>query len=119
MALDLLIFGVAFAAFCVWLTIRAINRPERWAKWTLAMAIMVPVLYVLSIGPAAWWIAEPDNTRPLAKGIPPRRLPQFYMPVGLISDKIPTVEYHLRWYVTLGTPYVVIPNGKGWKEAIR
>jgi len=28
------------AAFCVWLTVRIVNRRERWAKWTLAFAIV-------------------------------------------------------------------------------
>ena len=36
MLLALSIFGVTFAAFCVWLTVRIISRRERWAKWTLA-----------------------------------------------------------------------------------
>lgn len=45
--------SVAFAAVCVWLTVRIVNRRERWAKWTLAAA-MVPVLYVASFGPACW-----------------------------------------------------------------
>ncbi len=30
------------------------NRRERWAKWTLAAAIGVPVLYVASFGPMCW-----------------------------------------------------------------
>ena len=57
MAIALVVTAVAFAAFCVWLTVRIVNRKERWAKWTLAV-IMVgsPVLYALSIGPAAWLV---------------------------------------------------------------
>jgi hypothetical protein len=45
--------AVAFAAFCVWLVVRIVNRRERWAKWT-AVAILVAVLigYPLSSGPA-------------------------------------------------------------------
>ena len=43
--------GMAFAAFCVWLTVRIISRRERWAKRTLAVAIGLPALYVLSVGP--------------------------------------------------------------------
>ena len=46
--------AVAFAAFCMWLTVRIVNRRERWAKWTLAAAIGVPVLYVANFGPACW-----------------------------------------------------------------
>jgi hypothetical protein len=40
----------AFAAFCVWLTVRIINRWERWAKWTLAGMLVLPLLYVTSFG---------------------------------------------------------------------
>jgi hypothetical protein len=46
--------AVAFAAFCVWLAVRIINRRERWAKWTLATVVGVPLLYVASFGPACW-----------------------------------------------------------------
>lgn len=54
MATALLIVGFAFAAFCVWLTVRIINRRERWAKWTLTVVVVVPTLYSLSFGPAYW-----------------------------------------------------------------
>src|SRR5579862_4273800 len=54
MALTLSIFGVAFAAFCIWLTVRIIKRRERWAKWTMAIVAGLPVLYVLNFGPATW-----------------------------------------------------------------
>ena len=54
MTIVLLGAAVAFAALCVWLTVRIINRRERWAKRTLAAVVVVPVLYVLSIGPARW-----------------------------------------------------------------
>lgn len=46
--------AIALAASCVWLTVRFINRRERWAKWTLAFAVGLPVLYILSFGPACW-----------------------------------------------------------------
>jgi hypothetical protein len=46
------------AAFCVWLTVRIINRRERWAKWTLAGVVGVPVLYVASFGPASWLMSR-------------------------------------------------------------
>jgi predicted permease len=45
--------AVAFAAFCVWLTMRIVNRRERWAKWTAAALVPV-VAYPLSFGPACW-----------------------------------------------------------------
>lgn len=44
--------AVAFAAFCVWLTVRIVNRKERWAIW---LAIVI-VAYPLS-GAALAWLA--------------------------------------------------------------
>ena len=56
------VLGVAFAAFCVWLVVRIVNRRERWAKWTLvAAAVGLLVLYVASLGPACWWLSEPTD----------------------------------------------------------
>ena len=36
--------AAAFGALCVWLTVRIVNRQERWAKWTLAGALIVGCL---------------------------------------------------------------------------
>jgi len=53
------IFGIVVAAFCVWLAVRIFNRRERWAKWTLAGLVLgLPLLYVLSFGPACWLVLE-------------------------------------------------------------
>jgi hypothetical protein len=49
----ILIAGIAFAAFCVWLGVRVYNRRERWAKKT-AICAVVMVLYVAGLGPACW-----------------------------------------------------------------
>jgi uncharacterized membrane protein YidH (DUF202 family) len=55
MAVALSIFGVAFAAFCVWLTVRIVNRREKWAERTLAAALIVALIgYPLSLGPFVW-----------------------------------------------------------------
>jgi hypothetical protein len=39
--------GIAFAAFCLWLGVRVINRRERWAKWTAAVTVLLarPFIY--------------------------------------------------------------------------
>lgn len=47
--------GVAFAAVCVWLGIRIVNRRERWAKRLFVGLAVMPALYVLSFGPACWF----------------------------------------------------------------
>ena len=41
--------AVAFAAFCVWRTVRIVNRRERWAKWTLAVVVGMPVLVIAAV----------------------------------------------------------------------
>src|SRR5579872_6801550 len=48
--------AVAFAAFCIWLTVRIVNRRERWAKWTLAVVTGLPMLYVATFWPACWLV---------------------------------------------------------------
>jgi hypothetical protein len=55
MAVAIAIFGITFAAFCVWLTVRIVNRRERWAKrtaWGLLIA-MAPS-YIICPGPLLW-----------------------------------------------------------------
>jgi hypothetical protein len=58
--------GVSFVAFCIWLTVRIVNRRERWAKRTAATIAAVVILYPLSMGPAMWlWVhAVPDSLSP-------------------------------------------------------
>ncbi len=48
------VIGAGFTAVSVWLTVRIVNRRERWAKWTLALVIAAPVLYGASWGPVIW-----------------------------------------------------------------
>ena len=40
------ILAVAYAAFCIWLVVRIVNRRERCAKWTGLVVICLPLLYV-------------------------------------------------------------------------
>lgn len=49
------ILGFTFVCFCIWLTVRIVNRRERWAKVTVAAIIATPLLYVASFGPACWF----------------------------------------------------------------
>jgi len=48
------VIGVACAAFCLWLTVRIVNRRERWAKRTLATIVIGSFVYPLSAGPMFW-----------------------------------------------------------------
>jgi H+/Cl- antiporter ClcA len=47
--------AVAFAAVCVWLAVRIVNRRERWAKrLAVVLAVATVVGYPLSVGPVAF-----------------------------------------------------------------
>lgn len=61
--------SVVFAALCVWLVVRIVNRKQRWAKWTLAGVVGVPVLYVASFGPIVWLADHDIISRPQAAAI--------------------------------------------------
>ena len=97
MALAMSIFGVAFAAFCVWLTVRVMNRRERWAKWTLTGVIGLPILYVASIGPACWITSRTNRGGKL--------IPKVYQPVieAFLSGGYDSqISRAFRWYSTVG-----------------
>ena len=86
--------AVAFAACCVWLTVRIVNRRERCARWTLAGAVGLPVLYVASFGPACWFSSRTHI------GI--FNLPTVYRPIlATLSDR-GSVGKVVRWYAEAG-----------------
>jgi hypothetical protein len=120
------IFAVAFAAFCVWLTVRIINRRERWAKWTLAAVVGVPVLYVVSFGPVCWWLAKPHEMpgynggtlHMIARDILPYA-PREYWPMGWAAQNGPNwLHRSIQWYATRASRDAVnVPtdwNGDGF-----
>jgi hypothetical protein len=98
----LLSLTAAFGAFCVWLTIRFVNRRERWAKWTLAVTVGLPVLYVASFGPACWISSRAEMGQTVVTWI--------YNPLGRLCDSqfnsipgpSPNVwSRSLNWYATV------------------
>lgn len=99
MAYVVLALGSTFAALCVWLVVRIVNRRERWAKCTLAGVVAVPALYVASFGPACW-LARP---LPLPKTTPAIVLwsfseykspPDFYWPLCWSASRCGNPFYH-------------------------
>jgi hypothetical protein len=89
--------AVAFAAFCVWLTVRIVNRRERWAKWTLAVVIGLPVPYVASFGPACWLAKRSELTWSR------RVAPRIYWPLGWMASEYPGLIYDgIREYAIMG-----------------
>ena len=100
MAIALAVSGIAFAAFCVWLTVRIVNRRERWAKWMAAGVVVLG--YPLSFGPVAWL---------LANAIPPASVGLvllFYMPLMLVAEMTVPTHDLLQWYVNLWADNVSI-----------
>jgi hypothetical protein len=64
MSIVLPALAVAFPGICIWLVVRAYNRREVWAKWTLAGLVGLPVLYIASFGPACWFCSYLDADPP-------------------------------------------------------
>lgn len=113
MTIILPVLGLSFAAFCVWLAVRIMNRRERWAKWTLAGVLAMPVLYVLSFGPACWWFSPGAPEPPFVegsrlqqevnlRGTTGRRAPIGYWPLGrLVAYGPEPVSRVIQSYATL------------------
>jgi len=110
MSIILPALAVAFAAFCVWLGVRIFNRRERWAKWTLAAVVGLPLLYVASFGPACWWFSPRVGLTGDCVDVP-----AVYLPIGRIyieADHGGWISRTIRWYATLRHESVqVMHNG--------
>jgi hypothetical protein len=100
--------AVAFAAFCVWLGVRIVNRRDRWAKWSLAAVVGPPLLYILSFGPMCWYasrLIQIDDDRDKADliGWP-------FIPLGKIAVDGPyLVRRMLVNYAVIGVPEGYVP----------
>ena len=87
--------AVALAAFCIWLTVRLVNRREKWARRTLAgLLVGMPVLYVVGFGPAIWLTKLDDPWAPQTAAI--------YWPLGrAVVDAPSVIREPLAWYAGL------------------
>ena len=110
--------GIAFAGFCVWLTVRIVNRRERWAKWTLATILPgLPLLYVLSFGPACWITRQDDPNLRRFGGHqqPSQAMILYYCPLGnAMNNRGSLAGRALLWWATLGLEkgqWAVVPTG--------
>ena len=89
------------------------DRKKHGAAFWATVGLFLPVLYVLSFGPACWWTAEAFG---------PGRVTNFsdsvmvvYWPLGAVAvnEKSPFSK-PLRWWITLGVPsgkIAFIPTG--------
>jgi hypothetical protein len=93
--------AVTFAAFVVWLTIRLINRRERWARRLLIGIIAgAPVLYVLSLGPTVYITTRQQVSAEINESIA-----TFYAPLVWIAEHGPApIHDALWWYSELWWP---------------
>lgn len=85
---------VAFSGFCVWLSIRIVNRREKWAKQTAFGAFAVLLAYPLSIGPACW-MAGPSGQYSFPS------LSHIYWPLGHLASSTDIVRVPLSKYAGL------------------
>lgn len=88
------VLGVTSTAFCIWLTVRIVNRRERWAKRT-AVAIVVLAIYPLSFGPASCLANRYYSLYPAFVAI--------YWPIGWVAVHSPRpVNVAIRRYAKIG-----------------
>jgi hypothetical protein len=79
--------AVAFAAFCVWLGVRIVNRRERWAKWTAGLvALTAFVLYPLSLPWVTSYLTLRDVTAERRVHLVP-----LYAPLTRLFESCPDV----------------------------
>ncbi|HEY3966209.1 MAG TPA: hypothetical protein VGM05_16740 [Planctomycetaceae bacterium] len=102
MAILLPALAVVFGAFCVWLIVRNVNRRERWAKWTLAVALAVLLAYPFSVGPAFCVLAASGEPEWMQSAIE-----VFYWPVaaGCPAWLYDTVEDYINWWFEFGEQF--------------
>jgi hypothetical protein len=70
------------------------NQPCKAGSWPLAaiaLIVLLPLFYVLSIGPAIWL-----HHRDLIPELP---LTAIYWPLEWLADAMPTISAPLVWYV--------------------
>lgn len=93
MAVALPIIGVAFSAFCVWLTVRIVNRRERWAKRTAIALALIIVAYPLSSGPViSFWLHGVFSNSTFLT------INRLYRPVGLVLCRSQMGMNFGNWY---------------------
>jgi hypothetical protein len=109
--------ATAFAALCVWLAVRTVNRGYKPGKrFGLAIRLAVLVAYPLTFGPACWTCLRTGNGS--------EALHFFYRPIILVGSLPQEKRDHpgfpakvILWYANLGVPDGVIifmGDGEVW-----
>jgi hypothetical protein len=86
------------------------KRPG-WIFWTTVVVVAIPLLYLLSFGPACWWFSgDLDNVWQCVHA------PKMYWPIGRAYRHANGDERWcraIRWYATLRHHFVMVPDGPG------
>jgi hypothetical protein len=115
----LLLLAVSYAASLIWLTVRIINRKERWAKRTLAVVVLLPGLYVTSFGPACWWLSGPIEEGPVFDYVEARCAPRIYQPLAWLARHGPrSVRVAVNWWATIGTRDTIWVDSFGDRDSL-
>jgi hypothetical protein len=95
--------ATTFAAFCVWVMVRIVNRRERWANRTAVAIAVIVAVYLLSFGPACWLTSRIGGSE---------MLPTIYYPITLgMSRQTPnSLDYAIRCCAQMGAN----PNWDWW-----
>jgi len=112
----LIVVGVSFTALCVWLSVRIMNRRERWTRWTLALVLSAPAFYLASFGPVCWWmgtIVEEVEGGPRF-GNNATYVSKLYWPIGWTVERFPSLRPFFAAYShLLGNRSAVLLPVKG------
>jgi hypothetical protein len=121
----ILLFGSASTAVTIWLAVKIANSPQRFRptrRRCIALALLVPAMYLLSFGPACW--LNERTSRQVGNGFNEGRGYAFifwtYRPILHWASQRPTGSEIVYWYAALvtrdaelGIQYTPQPNG-GW-----
>ena len=91
--------AIALVAFSIWLTVRIVNRRERWAKWTAVGLVVLLLAYPLSFGPVCWLNSQPVTARKLRRG--PLAM-MIYIPLCRLASSNTEMGHALMWWVCFG-----------------
>lgn len=98
-------------------------------KWFLITLFVVPIIYILSFGPACWWFSTTAPASLVASIKAPQRVSSLYWPIGYVTSRSAQstgggglIFRAVVWYATLRVPSVTLPadnSGQHWITVFR